>query len=367
MSSGPTTLPSPGRTPVARVAWVDSARGLAIVLVVLYHSANWLSSVGLPVREWLAVNDALVSVRMPLFFTTAGLFAAKWFTAGWGPLWRAKLSLYLWVLLVWSAVGAAFFLAGVAAQGNCCSLRGLFLSGAGVVVAPVAPRLELWFVWALGLFYVLGRCLRGVDHRLQLLAALALSMAATGHLELSNVGWTKAPQYWFFFLAGAHLRHLVLRVGAAGRVPTVAAVVAAAALAGAAQRWDLARLPVVPFVLAVCGVVLGVAASRVLRHLRVVPWLGARTLQVYVAHTPLVITAVVVLVALGRIDDLGPWAPFVVPVVAAVAVVLALALHEVPRLQVLYRQPGWLQELPVTVRRARGRGAAGRTGDGGPA
>ena len=89
------------------VSWVDTGRGLAIMLVVLYHSANWFA-----VPAWQSANSTVSTFRMPLFFAISGMFAGKWLAASWSDLWRAKISLFTWVVLVWSAIGVAVLRSG---------------------------------------------------------------------------------------------------------------------------------------------------------------------------------------------------------------------------------------------------------------
>src|SRR5699024_4536690 len=69
--------------PTRRVAWLDIARAMSIVLVVIYHVAvGGAGHVLLGGREtfigklWIHGNLALVPLRMPLFFMVSGVLAA---------------------------------------------------------------------------------------------------------------------------------------------------------------------------------------------------------------------------------------------------------------------------------------------------
>jgi uncharacterized membrane protein YcfT len=60
-----------------RVAWLDMARGLCMVLVVLLHAD--IAS-GRPHEQSAVaclINMALVPLRLPLFFLVSGLLAAR--------------------------------------------------------------------------------------------------------------------------------------------------------------------------------------------------------------------------------------------------------------------------------------------------
>ncbi len=80
------------------------------MLVVLYHAARWLDRAGPDTDGWQQVNATLASLRMPLFFTMAGMFAYSWiWKRTWREVTRVKLLLYAWVFIIWECIGTAFF------------------------------------------------------------------------------------------------------------------------------------------------------------------------------------------------------------------------------------------------------------------
>jgi hypothetical protein len=109
----------------SRLAWVDTGRGVAISLVALYHAGNWLGGTDLDVGPWQDVSTVLSSLRMPLFFVLAGLFAPKWLEAGWRWLLRWKVLLFWWVFVVWETIGTFAFPLGLAAADKPIGVTGL--------------------------------------------------------------------------------------------------------------------------------------------------------------------------------------------------------------------------------------------------
>ena len=53
-----------------RLEWVDTAKGICILLVILYHTTGHL----IDVHSQMAIM--LRATRMPLYFTIAGLFVS---------------------------------------------------------------------------------------------------------------------------------------------------------------------------------------------------------------------------------------------------------------------------------------------------
>lgn len=350
----------------SRIGWIDTGRGIAILLVALFHSASWLLGAGFQIAYWREINDALSSMRMPLFFALSGLFAPKWLGAAWRELWNVKLRLFVWVFVIWEVIGSAVFLLGVTMKGEGFSLRQSLLA---LLVSPLAPRFELWFIWALALFFVFSRLTRRIDRRVQLVIAGLVSAAALSGWETANVGWSGVAKYYFFFLAGLYLKPLILRIGtSSGRVIVAATIVAWAALSVTVAVLDLRDVPGLYFLNCLVGVAAGIGISRALAGIPRLAAIGRTTLPIYLAHTPIIILLTVVLATPMLFPVLAPAAWALPPMLAAVAVALALALHSATastRLRYLYEPaPGVLVagDGRRATARARAR-SAGRDGN----
>lgn len=340
----PLVPPVPARG--ARLDWVDTGRGIAILLVALFHATNWLAAAGADVAGWAQFNLVVSSLRMPLFFALSGLFAAKWLRVGWGRLWQGKIRLFAWVFVVWSIIGACAFTLGTRVMLG----QGSLVEGTIVPILTVAfrPRLELWFIWALALFFCLAKLTSRVDLRLQLGIAGVASALAFGAWVTSSPGWNGSVRYYFFFLAGLYGRELVLRLGAtSNRVGLAAGVVAWLVVSLALWHWQLREVPGLYFVNCLLGIVAGIALSRA------VSWallrrIGTQTLPIYLAHTP-VIMAVCMVVHVTGLDAVTPVMVVAPALLTAFAVATALWLNRVlprHRLGWLYEPPAWFPGAP---------------------
>lgn len=312
----------------ARIGWIDTGRGVAILLVALYHSASWLLGAGFDIPYWREINEALSSMRMPLFFALAGLFAPKWLTVPWSVLWNSKLRLYVWVFVIWEVIGSVVFVLGTGMQGQGFSPRQSLLA---LLVSPVAPRFELWFIWALTLFFVFAKLTRRIPVRAQLAVAGLVSLLALSGWETANVGWSGSARYYFFFLAGLYLRPVILRLGTVATPLAVGTVVVWAVLSAGVAVFDLRVVPGVYFVNCLVGVAAGVGISRALAGLPRLAFIGRTTLPIYLAHTPIIIMISFLLSTPLMFPAIATVAGIVPPVLAAVAVLLALALHRAAR------------------------------------
>lgn len=352
-ASNQVAAPAPGGAPgTDRLAWVDTGRGLAITLVALYHAGNWIGTTALDVDIWRTASTVLSSLRMPLFFVLAGLFAPKWLAASWRDLLRSKVLLFWWVFVIWETVGTLVFPLGLMAGDKPVGVTGLVK---GLLVSPVLPRFELWFIWALSLFFVLAKLTRRIDARVQLVLAGAVSAAALSVWVDSSTGWTGSAKFYFFFLAGIHGRRVVQAWARACTPSTGAAVVLVWAAASVSLfTLDLRGAPALYFLNCLLGVAAGIAVSRALSGLQWLGRLGRQTLPIYLAHTPLILVMAYLVSRPGVVDVVLPVEWLVPPVVTAVAASGALVLQRALRgwgASWVYEPPLWLTRRLFGVQR----------------
>lgn len=343
-----TQLDGKGRDAVVkqRLSWVDTARGLAIVLVVIFHTRNWVAITGVDTQFWTDFSTVMATLRMPLFFVLSGLFAAKWVTAPWRQLLHSKVLLFIWVLWVWSAIGVPIQVAAIAATGQPV---GISTAVKTVIFAPIDPPFELWFIWALAVFFVLAKLTSRVPVIAQLIvAALVSAFALTVWLNTTN-GLTGSLKFFFFFLAGLHLKRIVAGVANVRWELRLGMVLGWAGVSAAVFVMDLRDVPGIYFVNCLAGVVGGIALSTFLVPISVLGRLGRQTLPIYLAHTPIaILITLVILYVPGMAAGASSISPVVVPLVAGIAIVLALMLRSVSRaspLRNLYEPPSRLAAL----------------------
>lgn len=160
-----------------RILWLDSLRGVTVLLVVLHHSfiaaSPWLERFGDTQIHWLAqyVNGVLSLMRMPAFFLCSGALFAVTMQRGWGWFVHKRLAFAGWVILLWTLI---FYAAA--------ELRlDLFPSRTPPTgTAPWHdflwfPYYYLWFVYAIAILGAVAMALRPLPPKLQAGAVVLLA------------------------------------------------------------------------------------------------------------------------------------------------------------------------------------------------
>lgn len=336
-----------------RLCWVDSGKGLSILLVVLYHATVWTQSAGFDVPLLDYVNEALTDLRMPVFFFLSGLFAAKWITSKWRFLWSAKVALFAWVYLLWSLLELPAKWLAMAVLTD--KIGDDFLMRQALVIATIPFRASgsLWFIWALALFFVVAKLTARWPQWLQLGLAAAASFAVRTlpaginekFVDLAGIGYRGALLFYLFFLLGAFFREAtVRRVSSLTFGPALAIALGWLGLWVILETSFLGNSAPVSFAMSFGGVVAGLAAAVLLQRVRFLGWLGSKTLPVYLTHT----TIIVAFVALAQMIPARTGAVgYVIAILAvAVAIAISLALHRKPQLRYLYSPPPFVRAEP---------------------
>lgn len=330
--------------PSERIEWIDFARGIGIVLVVVGHTWRGLRTAGILQDEGLytQVDAAIYLFHMPLFFCLSGLtFAAADRRRG-GSLgvyaslaWRCLYPLTLWTYL--------FVLMRIAAG----QLVNTPMSWSDLPLFPVPPLEFLWFLWAIFLIQLVMTALhRAVGFGWTAIGLGAAVFAAGLMLLRSGLStplmfqlFRGAILYMPFFLIGmviAAWRPLQLRVVLARPLPV--SIIAGALLAipllwapqimqaGGLQRW-IAGGAAVGLVLILCAGLwtwlIGSAAAPILRFVRT---LGLVSLAIYLAH---VIASAVFRIGASRLGMDDVWLHLLFG--SAVGLVGPLILYELSR------------------------------------
>ncbi|MCU1691804.1 MAG: pyridoxal-5-phosphate-dependent protein subunit beta, partial [Frankiales bacterium] len=172
-----------------RQPWVDAAKGVLILLVVLWHVVRkhyvllpWVP--GPVAHGWSTASFLLQPVRVPLFFVVSGYLASRAVRRSWPDLLRGRVLRDYWTYVVWLLLGSAFFLVGPPLTTHTAH------SVPELLVAAVAGNANTWYLYALAAYVVVARLSLRLPVWLPLTLALLLAGAAdlavmphTGNVE----------------------------------------------------------------------------------------------------------------------------------------------------------------------------------------
>ncbi|OZM76599.1 acyltransferase [Pseudonocardia sp. MH-G8] len=324
------TSPTAGATPsgrAGRLDWVDAAKGISILLVVAHHVVWFMQRSGQAPTPLLAANEALASLRMPLFFLASGLFVAGPLAATWRTVLHKRVALFLYLYAIWTIIRFTFFAALVPpAVDPDDSANPVSLAWALLLPGP-----STWFLYALAVFAVVAKLLRPVPVALQLGAAAVLSaLVGAGMLEFGDTRWAYMARFLFFFLLGCHARRLIERLAdATSLLRVIMATAVCVGAAGAAVMLNLRSIPPVALILQCLAVGFGVLFAAWICRYRIgtlLVALGRQTLPIYLIH---MLWLAAMMTGIGQLD-LASGAAYALPVVMVpVLAALSLLTHRV--------------------------------------
>jgi uncharacterized membrane protein YcfT len=181
------------QTAPMRVDWVDYAKGICIVLVVMMHST-------LGVEKAFGVESYLGSFiawaqpfRMPDFFLLSGLFLSRRIAMPWAGYVDKKVVHFLYFYVIWMSIQLALKSYGIVqAEG----LQGLANSFAFAFIEPFGT---LWFIYLLPVFFVVTKVLRKVP------GYVIFTLAAVLEILPIHTGWILIDEFaarYVYFFAG---------------------------------------------------------------------------------------------------------------------------------------------------------------------
>lgn len=275
-----------------RVRWADTAKGLCILLVVLWHVVakqylrlEWPEGLRVP-GVWGTFCELLLPLRMPLFFTISGMFALNAVHRPWRISARSRVARFLYLYLVWLLIHTALLsLAPDFPTDRATSPLGLLEQ------LTITPS-NLWYLYALALYFVIAKVTWRLPRFVVLGAAFALSVAAAS--ELVPVPGNRAGllQNLVFFLLGLYFRQYVERLAEGVNWPRFA--LATGVYGGLLVVMVVTGTQDVPGVwpvVCVAAAAFGVTGSAMLarwdRIATPLIGIGRRTLPIYVIHMPL--------------------------------------------------------------------------------
>lgn len=333
-----------------RLGWVDVAKGLSIILVVMMHSAFGVGADTGGVGYLHYVIGWATPFRMPEFFLISGLFLAQVIDRPWLRYADRRVVHYFYFYALWAVIHILFKVG--------LGERDPVLAAEYLLWAIVEPYGVLWFIYMLAVLAAAAKVVRElrIPHWAALLAGAALQMAP---IHTGSYVVDQFAEFFVFFYAGYALAPAIFDIVAKAERHVAAAIAGLAAWAVVNGmlvfspgyrvlpdhvEMGLAGLPGLHLVLAIIGAIALCVAAGLLARLPFMGWLrwlGAKSIVVYLAFAlPMAVTRTV-LVRLGLISDTGLLSTVVMLVAILSPLVLYWLIQRTGFGRFLFERPAW--------------------------
>lgn len=355
---------NPGAATRQRVDWVDAAKGICIIMVVMIHSTLGVE-LAAGQEGWLHYVVAFARpFRMPDFFLISGLFVGLTIDRSWRRYIDRKVVHFAYFYILWLTIQFAFKAPGMALENGWSYPLSFYLE------AFIQPFGTLWFIYLLPIFLVFTRLVKAVPMWLvfALAALIEVLPVATGSVILDEF----AARFVYFFagymfseLIFAYARWVRAHPAGFGLLCVGWALVhgflvftpAPAALAAFLQpdlgytgaTGGISELPFVSLALGLagCAFVVGLAAVVSLPDpMRWLVWLGEHSIVVYLAFFLPMAATRVFLLKTGIIGDVGTMSALTTIAGVAGAVIIYGLVQWSGRGTFLFERPQWARIDP---------------------
>src|ERR1043166_3553544 len=261
-------MPPLNETPMAltgtpkRIDWVDYAKGICIVMVVMMHSVLGVEAAAGQTGFMHALVAFAKPFRMPDFFLISGLFLAVVIDRDWRTYLDRKVVHFAYFYVLWVTIQFGFKAPGFAADLSWAHAGYLYLESF------IEPFGTLWFIYLLPIFFVVTKLTRRI--------APVLIFAIAALLESAHVvtGWTVIDEFcarFVYFFAGYWLASYVFALADRARGNPALALVALvlwAAINGMLVEYGYSEWPLISLALGLAGASAIIVVGTLLAHMR---------------------------------------------------------------------------------------------------
>jgi uncharacterized membrane protein YcfT len=311
----------------ARVDWVDYAKGICIVMVVMMHSVLGVE-LAAGATGFMHVLVAFAKpFRMPDFFLISGLFLPLVIGRDWRLYLDRKVVHFAYFYVLWVTIQFAFKAPGFAAESSWAHVGYLYLESF------IEPFGTLWFIYLLPIFFALIKLTRNVP------PLLVWSIAALLETLRVATGWTVIDEFcarFVYIYSGYLFADYVFALSDRARRYPAYALTALAAwvfIEGSLVALGWSELRVVSLMLGLAGACAVITSGTLLARAQSLSFLrfcGEHSIVIYLAFFLPMAASRTLLLKSGLIHDIGTISLLVtiVGVVGALAIWrLALAAH----------------------------------------
>jgi uncharacterized membrane protein YcfT len=324
MTANGTSAATPGsvRSAGGRVDWVDYAKGICIVMVVMMHSVLGVEAAAGQTGFMHLVVMFAKPFRMPDFFLISGLFVSVVIDRDWRIYLDRKVVHFAYFYLLWVTIQFGFKAPSFAAESSWAHVALLYLESF------IEPFGTLWFIYLLPIFFVVIKATRRMP------PLMIWGLAAL--LEMAHVatGWTAIDEFaarFVYIYSGYLFADYVFALSDRARARPDLALAGLALWAlvnGGLVALGVSEWPLISIALGLSGacaiVTLGTLLARA-HWLTLLRFCGEHSIVIYLAFFLPMATTRTLLLRTGWIADIGT----ISLIVTVAGVVGALAIWRI--------------------------------------
>jgi uncharacterized membrane protein YcfT len=319
-TSAVTKRPAPSAP--GRVDWVDYAKGICIVMVVMMHSVLGVEAAAGQNGFMHIIVAFARPFRMPDFFLISGLFLSVVIDRDWRTYLDRKVVHFAYFYVLWVTIQFGFKAPSFAAESSWTHVGFLYLESF------IEPFGTLWFIYLLPVFFVVTKATRKMP------PAAIWGVAAL--LEMAHIatGWTVIDEFcarFVYFYSGYLFAGHVFALSDRARARPGLALAGLAAWAlvnGSLVGSGFSELPLISLMLGISGacaiVTIGTLLART-HWLNFLRFCGEHSIVIYLAFFLPMAATRTLLLRTGLIHDIGT----ISLVVTVVGVFGALAIWRI--------------------------------------
>jgi len=285
-----------------RIDWVDYAKGICIVMVVMMHSVLGVELAAGQTGFMHGLVAFAKPFRMPDFFLISGLFLSVVIDRDWRTFLDRKVVHFAYFYVLWVTIQFGFKAPSFAADAGWAHVGLMYL------LSFIEPFGTLWFIYLLPVFFVVTKLTRRVP------PLLIWSIAALPEAVHVVSGWTVIDEFcarFVYFHSGYLFATYVFAWSDRARARPGLALAGLAAWAlvnGGLVKFGFSEWPLISLALGLAGagaiIILGTLLARA-HWLTFLRFGGEHSIVIYLAFfLPMAATRTLLLRA-GLIHDIG--------------------------------------------------------------
>ena len=285
-----------------RVDWVDYAKGICIIMVVMMHSVLGVELAAGKTGFMHVLVAFAKPFRMPDFFLISGLFLPVVIDRDWRTYLDRKVVHFAYFYLLWVTIQFGFKAPSFAAESSWTHAGLLYLESF------IEPFGTLWFIYLLPIFFVVTKATR----RMPPLAIWGIAaLLETAHIV---TGWTAIDEFWARFVyiySGYLFADYVFALSSRARAYPVMALGGLALWAfvnGSLAAIGVSEEPIISLALGLsgaCAIIIIGTLLALMHWLNFLRFCGEHSIVIYLAFFLPMASTRTLLLKTGIVHDIG--------------------------------------------------------------